>query len=109
MSPRFNGAQHFLSKGKELEEEIDLDEEIVIPNWDTSKLTLDQMQSFCEILQKKAKQQRLREERDNEFKIIEDAKNILVEAIGIEVESSQPILYQLVEAVQKFNEDTNGQ
>ena len=28
----------FLSKGKEKEEDIDLDEEIVIPNWDISKL-----------------------------------------------------------------------
>ena len=50
------------------------------------------MQTFSEILQKKAKQQRLREERDKEFKIIEDAKNILAEAIGIEIDSSQPIL-----------------
>ena len=67
------------------------------------------MQTFGELLHKKAKQKRLREERDKEFKIIEDAKNILTEAIGIEVDSSQPILYQLVEVVQKFDEDTNGQ
>ena len=33
----------FLGKGKEMEEEIDLDEEIVIPNWDISKLNPDQM------------------------------------------------------------------
>ena len=55
---------------------------------------------------KKSKQQWLREERDKEFKIIEDAKNILAEAIGIEVDSTQPILHQLVEEVQNFNEDT---
>ena len=67
------------------------------------------MQAFGELLQKKAKQKRLREERDKEFKIIEDAKNILAEAIGIEVDSSQPILYQLAEAVQKFNQDFDGQ
>ena len=53
----------FLGQGKE-KEEIDLDEEIAIPNWDISKLNLDQMQTFGELLQKKAKQQRLREERD---------------------------------------------
>ena len=47
--------------------------EIVILNWDISKLNLDQMQAFEELLQMKAKQQRLREERDKEFKIIEDA------------------------------------
>ena len=34
---------NFLGKGKENEEEIDLDEEILIPNWDISKLNLDQM------------------------------------------------------------------
>ena len=57
----------------------------------------------------KGKQQKLIEERDKEYKIIEDAKNILSEAIGIEIDSSQHILYQLVEVVQKFNEDTEGQ
>ena len=31
----------FLSKGKEKEEDIDLDEEIVIPKWDISNLNLD--------------------------------------------------------------------
>ena len=45
----------FFSKGKEKEEEIDLDEEIVIPNWDISNLYPDQMQIFGELLQKKAK------------------------------------------------------
>ena len=46
----------FLSQGKEEEEKIDLDEEIIIPNWDISKLNLDQMQKIGELLQKKAKQ-----------------------------------------------------
>ena len=32
-----------LGKGKEKEEDIDIDEEIVIPNWDISKLNVDQM------------------------------------------------------------------
>ena len=32
----------FLGKGKEMEEEIDLDEEILIPNWDISKLNPEQ-------------------------------------------------------------------
>ena len=45
-----------------------------------------------ELLQKKARQQKLREERDRESKIIEDAKNILTEAIGVEVDTSQHIL-----------------
>ena len=62
-----------------------------------------------ELLQKKARQQKLREERDRAYKIIDDAKNILSKAIGIEVDTSQPILFQLEEVVQKFNEDTSGQ
>ena len=45
----------FLGKGKEKEEDVDLDEEIVIPNWDISKLNPDQMQNFKELVQKKAK------------------------------------------------------
>ena len=47
----------------------------------------------------KAKQQRLREDIDKEYKIIKDAKNILIKEIGIEINSFQPILYQLVEVV----------
>ena len=84
-----------MGKGKEKEEDIDLDEEIIIPNWDISNLNLDQMKIFGELLQKKSKKQRLKEERNKEFKIIKDAKNILAGAIGIEVDTSQPILYQL--------------
>ena len=67
------------------------------------------MQIIGELLQKKAKQQRLSEERDKEYKIIDDAKNILAEAIWVEIDSSQPILFQLVDVIQKFNEDTDGQ
>ena len=53
------------------------------------------MHTVGELLQKKAKQKKLREEKDREYKIIDDAKNILSEAIGIEVDSSQPILLEL--------------
>lgn len=67
------------------------------------------MQTFGELQQKKAKQKILREERNKEFKIIEDEKNILVEALNIEVDTSQPILIQLAKVVHKFNEDVNGQ
>ena len=37
------------------------------------------------------------------------AKNILIEAIGVDVDSSQHILLQLEEAVYNFNEDSTGQ
>ena len=40
----------FLGTKKEKEEEINLDEEIVIPNWDISNLNPDQMQTFGELL-----------------------------------------------------------
>ena len=48
------------------------------------------------------------EERDREYKIINDAKNILIEIGGVEVDTSQHILLQLEEAVSKFHEDTNS-
>ena len=67
------------------------------------------MQTVGELLQKKAKQQKLKEERDKEYKIIDDANNILSEAIGAEMDSSQHILLQLAEAVQEFNEYPSGQ
>ena len=51
----------------------------------------------------------LREERNKKFQVIEDAKNILAEALNIEVDTSQPILNQLAEVVQKFKDDLNGQ
>ena len=44
-----------------------------------------------------------------QYKIIDDANNILSKAIGIEVDYSQPILLQLAEAVQNFNDDSSGQ
>lgn len=43
-------------KGKEEEEEIDLNEDIVIPNWDISILTPDQMDTLGELLKKRAEQ-----------------------------------------------------
>ena len=49
------------------------------------------------------------ERRDREYKIIDDAKNILAKAIGVEVDTSQHILLQLKEAVTKFNEDSSSQ
>lgn len=44
-----------------------------------------------ELLQKKEKHKKLREETDIEYKIIDDAKNILTEVIGINVDTSQHI------------------
>ena len=66
------------------------------------------MHIFRELLQKKARQQRLKEERNKEFKILEDAKNILSQALGTDIDSSQPILFQLADVVYKFNEDMDG-
>ena len=46
-------------KGKEEEEEMDLDEEIVIPNWDISILNLDQIHSLGELLKKRLRNKSL--------------------------------------------------
>lgn len=88
----------FLS-GKEIEEDIDLDEEIEIPNLDFDNATVNKMQLVNQIFLKKAKQKKLRDERDREYKIIESAKNILTEVIGVEVDTSQHIFFQLEEVV----------
>ena len=55
VEPKAQLSTKFLGKGKEIEEDIDLDEEIVIPKWDIYNLFVDQMQIIGEILQKKAK------------------------------------------------------
>jgi hypothetical protein len=98
-----------LISGKEIEEDIDLDEDIEIPKLYFDNTTIDQMRLVSQLLQKKAKQKQLREERDREFRIIESAKNILTESIGVDVDSSQHILLKLEEVVRKFNEDSSGQ
>ena len=40
--------------------------------------------------------------------MLEDIKDAFLNALSIEVDSTQPILDQLEEVVQKFNEDLNG-
>lgn len=53
-------------KGKEVEvshEEIDLQEDMVIPDWDLSNLTPDQMDTLGELWKKRARQQKLREKK----------------------------------------------
>ena len=98
VEPKAQPCMRLLS-GKEIEEDIDLDEEIEIPKLDFNNATVDQMQLASLLLHKKAKQKKLREERDREYKIIESAKNILTEVIGVEVDTSQHILFQLEEAI----------
>ena len=67
------------------------------------------MRRASQLLEKKARQKQLMSERDKEYRIIESAKNIIAEAIGVEVDSTQHILIQLEEVVQKYNEDSSGQ
>ena len=64
VEPKAQSSTRFLSKCKDIEEDIDLDEEIEILKWDFSNLTADQMHIVGEHLQKKAKQKKLKEERD---------------------------------------------
>jgi hypothetical protein len=94
---------------KTLDEEIDLDKDIILPKLDLDTASVDEMRMFSQLLEQKARQKQLRHERDLEYSIIESAKNIITEAIGVEVDSTQHILIQLEEAVHKFNEDTSGQ
>ena len=96
-----------LLTGKEVEEDIDLDTEIEIPKIDFNTTTIEEMMMMSQLLEKKAKQKKLRSERDKEYAISENAWNIITEAIGVEVDSTQHILLQLEEAVHKFNEDSS--
>ena len=96
-------------KGKDKEEDIDLDEDIVIPNWDISTLNPDQIHILGDLLQNKSKQQRLKDKRNKENQLVEYAKNILVDTLDTKVNTSQLILAQLEKVVQKFNEYLNGQ
>ena len=84
------------SKDKGKEEDIDFHEDIVILNWDIFTINLDQMNIIGKQLQKKAKQQKLREEKSRENQVLEDVKDILVDALSTEVDSTQTILVQLV-------------
>ena len=93
---------------KEIEEDIDLDTEIEIPKIDFDISTIEEMRLASQLLEKKARKKKLRSKRDKKYKIIENAKNIIIEAIGVEVDSTQHILIQLEEVVQKFNEDSSG-
>ena len=67
------------------------------------------MRLASQLIEKKATQKKLRSKRDKEYKIIENAKNIIIDATGVEVDSTQHILIQLEEVVQKYNEDSFGQ
>ena len=66
--------------------------EIEIPKIDFNTATIEEMMMMSQLLEKKAKQKKLRSERDKEYTIIENARNIIVEAIGVEVDSTQHIL-----------------
>ncbi|GLJ40331.1 hypothetical protein SUGI_0829180 [Cryptomeria japonica] len=98
-----------LLTGKAIEEDIDLDKEIVIPQIDLNTASIDEMRLISQLLEQKAKQKQLRSERDREFNIINGAKTILTDALGIKFDPSQHILLQLEEAVNRFNEDSSGE
>ncbi|GLJ22159.1 hypothetical protein SUGI_0416310 [Cryptomeria japonica] len=98
-----------LLTGKAIEEDIDLDKEIVIPQIDLNTASIDEMRLISQMLEQKEKQKQLRSERDREFNIINGAKTILTDALGIKVDPSQHILLQLEEAVNRFNEDSSGE
>ncbi|GLJ34623.1 hypothetical protein SUGI_0696410 [Cryptomeria japonica] len=98
-----------LLTGKAIEDDIDLDKEIVIPQIDLNTASIDEMRLISQMLEQKAKQKQLRSERDREFNIINSAKTILTNALGIKVDPSQHILLQLEEAVNRFNEDSLGE
>ena len=89
---KFQPSTEVSNKDKDNKEDIDLDEDIVILSWDIPTLNPEEMNIMGELLQKIAKQHKLREEKSKEIQVLEDVKNILVDALSIEVDSTQPIL-----------------
>ena len=55
-----------------------------------------------------AKQQMLRAKRDRS-KVLEDIKEIFLDALSIEVNEKAPIIDQLIDIVHNFNEKIDGQ
>ena len=97
------------AKGKQkIIYDIDLDEEIVFPNWDQSNLFSKKIDRMGELWKKIAKREKMRVERDRR-KVIEDIKDIFLDTLSIEVNEKVSIIEKLIEIVHKFNEDVNGQ
>ena len=99
------------AKGKQKEnsiDEADLKEDIVILNWDLSIMKIKQMDILGELWKKRARQQKLKDEKRNN-QVLKDIKGIFLDALSIEVNEKDSILDQLVHIIHKFNEDTNGQ
>ena len=92
-----------MTTSKEIEEDIDLDTTIEIPKIYFDTAIVEEMRREGQLLEKKARKKKLTSERDKEYRIIKSSKNIIVEAIGVEMVSTQHILFQLEEVVQKFN------
>ena len=86
-----------------------MDEDIVIPNWDTLDLIPEEMDTLGELWKKREKHKKLREERKKKNQVLEDIKGIFIDTLNIEVDEKQLILDQLVEVVHKFNEELNAQ
>ena len=55
VGPKAQLSTRILSKCKDIEEHIDLDEEIEIPKWYFTNITIDQMHIVGELLQKNEK------------------------------------------------------
>ena len=81
-----------LLTSKEIKEDIDLDTEIEIPKIDFNTTTIEEMRMISQLLEKKARQKQLRSKRDKEYMIIQNSWDIITEAIGVEVDSTQHIL-----------------
>ena len=101
--------QKLMITGNVIDEDINLVEEIIIPKLYFNIATIEEMRLVSKLLEQKAKQKQLRTKRDRELSIIQNAKDIISEAIGIETDSSQHILLQLEEAVNKFLQDNSAE
>lgn len=65
-----------------------MDEDIVIPNWDTSNLTPEEMDTLGELWKRRERKKKLRAKRKQRNQVLEDIKGIFVEAPSIDVDEN---------------------
>ena len=87
-----------------------LDEEIVIPRYDYATMTIDQIDEVQEALERKKKQEVLRNEYKQRQALVE-IKEIFLDAFSLQIpDESKPIMEQLahiVDQVQNADHETN--
>ena len=74
---------------------VTIDEVIVVPNWDTNKLTYDQMKTLSELLARNTKHEEIWREYQHK-QLLDEIKEIFLETIDVEN------LYEKAQIIEKL-------